>query len=1061
MGAVFGLRSWYSKKAGGFLSPKEAVRAATEAGATSIAFSDLHEFGGVHEWLYHAKEAGLGAMCGVELLLDWDGARLPALFFGRGSGGARRISQLLSRASVHSKEQLVVEPAENSFSELIVCTGGASGHFSRLAGRRDLASLERFFSMMGETGARMLIGVDPANDDPYHLATVKRFSRFAAVPYRPQVYRSKADHPLYSDVARVISDGPAEPWVNDFTIQTMQSMAEQAKAIGGYSFDQRWMSVLGKPEASVGEGFSVVDHPGELFLSGHNTPDGAFGELMQRCISSLNTMTRATEPGEKERYLQRLELEGKAIQKLNMAGYLLALGEVVGKLRGAYPVGLGRGSSINCLVCRLLDITKIDPVAEDLPFERFLNVNRRELPDVDVDVSRKAAPSIRSEIKELFVESYGLRTFIGPSVRSFLPKVMAARGLRPSAIEAFKRDLKKYSAPEDRTWEEIVQSWPEAREALNVWCGSTESASGVLDLMDQVGYERPVQSTVHESGIAVCAKPFQEIVALQPCCKNDEIELCVACPARTAEERGIVKIDVLPLDSLDQLNSLNRRMAKLETAPVFADRGREFGEVHGQALLDRGFTSGIFQFERRGDLLARLHIRSVEDLSFAAGLVRVIGPGGATPEKPALLESAPQALKLIYDQVTSKTRGLLVFQEQLMRILVQAGGMGFEDAEKVRRAIAKKTGESEAYRSQFAQGCANRFGVNQGFGELFFDEITRGGKYLFNEGHARSYAEIAAAQIVAKTENTAESFVEMSRSMRLQSYQSRSDFKEALGRLVYECRSLGMGVEPIDLTPAGGALSSTSGERVEVSHGVFTHPAVRMGLDLIADLTNHQIKQANRKWDKEKGLSPEVLKGLLKDEQIVNLICLGAWENSALSRETLLAKFLKTSVSVEPHAVYERQSLGYLTDLHHPGLPQGCVAVTHLRSPGFNVPEVPFKVGGFITEVTDVRFTHDKRNLRAALRLTNYLGGRPVELSKLFGSVKEGEIWVQRHRSIDPLSPVSLLVEARSGKKEVFFNPVGDAVVTGDKPLGAALSTMLKNKCVHLHAAARREAVCV
>ena len=90
MGAVFGLRSWYSKK-GGLLSPKEAVSAAREAGATSIAFCDLHEFGGVHEWLSSAREAGLGAMCGVEILLDWDNAQLPALFLAtaqKGRGGS-------------------------------------------------------------------------------------------------------------------------------------------------------------------------------------------------------------------------------------------------------------------------------------------------------------------------------------------------------------------------------------------------------------------------------------------------------------------------------------------------------------------------------------------------------------------------------------------------------------------------------------------------------------------------------------------------------------------------------------------------------------------------------------------------------------------------------------------------------------------------------------------------------------------------------------------------------------------------------------------------------------
>ena len=86
---------------------------------------------------------------------------------------------------------------------------------------------------MAETGVRTLIGVDPANDDPYHLETVKRFNKIAAIPYRPQLYRTKADHALYCDVARVISNGRAEPWVNDFSICTMESMAERARAIGG------------------------------------------------------------------------------------------------------------------------------------------------------------------------------------------------------------------------------------------------------------------------------------------------------------------------------------------------------------------------------------------------------------------------------------------------------------------------------------------------------------------------------------------------------------------------------------------------------------------------------------------------------------------------------------------------------------------------------------------------------------------------------------------------------------------------------------------------------------
>jgi DNA polymerase III alpha subunit len=1060
MGIVFGLRSWYSKQCGGFLSPAESVEAAKKAGATALAFSDLHEFGGVHEWLTSAKQAGLTAMCGVEVLLDWDNARLPALFFGRGADGARRISQLLSRASIDADERLIVTPLPNAFSDLIACTGGATGHFNRLAGRRDLASLQRYFSMMGETGARMLIGVDPANDDPYHLATVKRFEKFAVVPYRPLIYRSKADHLAYSDVSRVISKNPAEECGNDFSIQTMESMAIQAKGSGGYCFDEHWISILNRADGSVGDGFAVVRKSGELFLSGDKSPAGALTEIRRRTSSSLNTLVSAMEPGAKGRYEQRLDQELQAVQKLNMSGYLLALSAAVKAIRaGEYPVGRGRGSSINSLVCRLLEITQIDPVEEDLPFERFLNVNRDELPDVDIDVSRKAATRTRSGMKASFAEAYGLRTFVFPTVRAYLPKVMQCKGVKPAGIEGFKRELGENS-PEARTWDDVLQSWPEAGRTLSARCGSDGAAAAVLELMAQVGYERPVRSMIHEAGIAVCARPMDDIVAVQPSLRDGKAELCVACPAKTAVERGVVKIDVLPLDCLDQLKEIDERLAQLETGPVFTRSTRAFNAAHGQAALDRGFTAGIFQFGAQGDLLAGLKIRSLDDLTFAAGLVRVLGPGGSMPETPRSLEKAPNGLKEVYHQITAKTRGLLVFQEQLMKILVQAGRMSYEDAEKMRRAVAKKTGESsDAHRSAFAQGCAQKFGVNQTFGENLFDELAQGGRYLFNEGHARSYSEIAAAQIVAKVENTSEAFVAMSRSVRLQS--QTGDLRGALGRLVYECRSLGMGVEPVDLTPSGGVMASPKGERVEFSPGVFTRPSVRMGLDLIPDINNHQIKEARRQWNDQTGLPPARLQGILRDEQVVNLICLGAWDKAGQSREALLRTFLRKAVTLESHAAYERQSFGYLTDAHHPGLPEGAVPVAHLHSPGFIVPKSAFAVGGFITEVTDVSPTSQKRSVRASIRLTNYLGARPVDLSTFFASVRDAEVWVQRHRAIDSLARVSLLVEAREAKGRLFFNVVGDAVIAKeDKSFEDALSMMRKHKSAQLHGAPQRAAVC-
>ena len=114
--------------------------------------------------------------------------------------------------------------------------------------------------------------------------------------------------------------------------------------------------------------------------------------------------------------------------------------------------------------------------------------------------------------------------------------------------------------------------------------------------------------------------------------------------------------------------------------------------------------------------------------------------------------------------------------------------------------------------------------------------------------------------------------MEISRSMRLQTYRRRDELKDALGRLVYECRSLGLAMEPIDLTPSGGVMASPWENPCELSRGVFTHPAVRVGLDLIAGPNDHQIKEANRRWDKARGLSPEALSREFSGlEQVVDL----------------------------------------------------------------------------------------------------------------------------------------------------------------------------------------------
>ena len=220
------------------------------------------------------------------------------------------------------------------------------------------------------------------------------------------------------------------------------------------------------------------------------------------------------DPGLKGRYANRLDLEGQAIEKLNMAGYLLALSEVVGTVRsGRHPIGRGRGSSINSFGLPAPGhYPDRSGCRRSLLFERFLNVNRAELPDVDVDVSRKAASMIHSEIKRLFPEAYGLRTFgAAASVRSFLPKIMAVRGFKAGAIEAFRAQLKESGAPEARTWEEVVKNYAagprnvERPLRVNAKRGQRPGVDG----SDRLSAACPLDDS-RIRGVAVCAQPSED-----------------------------------------------------------------------------------------------------------------------------------------------------------------------------------------------------------------------------------------------------------------------------------------------------------------------------------------------------------------------------------------------------------------------------------------------------------------------------------------------------------------------------------------------------------------------
>jgi len=1027
MAVVFGLRSWYSKN-GGFLSPNEAVAAARALGASAIAFADVHERGGTFEWLDACREHGVMPIMGIELNIMFRDQARPALLFARGKKGVESLDNAVAGANLSGGEELSLELKDNSLEETLLCTGGYEGHFHRLASGRDLVGLEAFMELVRRTGARPIIGLDPQFRDPYTLEVYRRLGeRYAVVPYRPAIYRNKEEHATYADAARVIWSEPREPFINDGTIQTTEALTQQAIAGGGYKFELKWQMLLERADLDCSSAYEAVSEPGRLEYQSL-TEEAALEEIGAKAERTLTERLEIS-GDEAKVYRARLAQELEAIGRLRMAGYLLHLSDIATSARDAQiPIGPGRGSSLNSLACFCLGITQIDPVKERLPFERFLNVNRRDLPDVDIDVGRLHAERFRKIVGERFAECASIRNFSKPTLRAFLERALRQRGIEENQIIVILKAVEDECGPrwQFRGLAELRERFPGFEERFAQIVGDQARAHWALQLVESIGTERPVRASVHESGIGVCRQALRKTVPLQHCQKGDAAVLCVAVPRAQAEQQGVVKIDILGLDILDQLCSINRRIAARGEKAIDLNPGT-LEEGVCKCLIDRGLVSGVFQFSKHAELLNELGIRSINDLLLASGLIRVLEGSSSVPARPDWIEQLPDRLARRYETITAETRGVVVFQEQLSNALCESGGLSPLRAEELRKAIAKGDHAAlECGQAEFVAGCCEQFSATQEQASGLFDFFSHNGAYLFNQGHARAYAGLAAAQITAKALYSAETIVELMRSARL---SARGDeLREQVGRLMYEARALGVPVVGLDL-----AQSALTDVVYECPSGA--QPAtgtIRLGLDALAFLDNGKVKSLARTFRTKGPLSAEVVRGQVSNEDFIALVALGGWDKTPVKREDLWSSCFdqSTCMVVPSKQASQHRFLGFLTDDVHPGLPRldGAIAPGQLGSVLRSQTNTqPLKLVGFISRVACGTRVGASGRVQAALMVSSYLGDKEARVTRFFDSGSQMAAWVQKHQAIDSFTPVVVPFSGNRNRERTYLNTNSDA----------------------------------
>ncbi|HVX93691.1 MAG TPA: DNA polymerase III subunit alpha [Polyangia bacterium] len=502
--------------------------------------------------------------------------------------------------------------------------------------------------------------------------------------------------------------------------------------------------------ARIGELCNVEFKLGETFLPKFQVPDGMTAESYLQAVSEEGLKKRFDEANRRGQrvnedvYRARLELELGVIQKMNFAGYFLIVWDFIRYAKDHnIPVGPGRGSGAGSLVAYCMRITDIDPLANKLLFERFLNPERISMPDFDVDFCMNR----RDEVIKYVTEKYG-KNNVGQIVTMHQMKARSgvrdiARAMAIPFAEADKvakfvpEPVQGKSPPIAEAIEKeprlkaLYDENPTYRELLDV-------AKGLEGLNRHAGK--------HAAGVVIGDKPLWEYV---PCFRpaGDEDGIVTQYDKDMVEKAGLVKFDFLGLKTLTVIQTCLDIVNKEKEAagePALDLALIPLDDQNVYKMISAADVTGVFQLESSGfrELLKKLKPDCFEDIVAAGALYRP-GPleGGMVDD---FIERKHGRKKVEYDHpslepILKDTYGVIVYQEQVMQISSALAGYSLGKADLLRRAMGKKKAEVMAKEKAGFLAGANEKKVDPKVAERVFDLMEKFAGYGFNRSHSAAY----------------------------------------------------------------------------------------------------------------------------------------------------------------------------------------------------------------------------------------------------------------------------------------------------------------------------------
>ncbi len=575
---------------------------------------------------------------------------------------------------------------------------------------------------------------------------------------------------------------------------------------------------------------------GKLLLPQYPTADGEAPEAMLRRIAYEGLRARYGDPAPAEA-IERLEFELGVIEEMGFSSYFLIVWDFVRFAKeNGIAVGPGRGSAAGSIVSFSLSITDIDPLANDLLFERFLNPGRKSMPDIDIDFSVRG----RERVIRYVAEKYGresvaqIITFGKMAPRAATRDAARVLGFDYGTGDRLAKQIPEPILGRNPSFEECLAPGQELRKTYD----AEPDAKRVIDVAQ--GLEGIIRNnSIHAAAVVIADRPLQEIVPLQlaedrsaPAAAGNgngsgkaerQYKIVTQYSMGPIEEIGLLKMDFLGLRNLDVIEDAveivhRSRGVELDVGAIPMDDRQTF------EMLSRGDGTGVFQLESEGMREAMKKVRPTEFDDIVA-LVSLYRPG-AMSYIPAYAKGKRDPSSVTYPDdrlrpITEPTYGCVLYQEQLMEIAKQMAGFSPAEADDLRKAIGKKKRDLMAtMKAKFLEGM-QASGTATKVANDMWSLMEAAADYSFNKSHAACYALIAYRTAYLKANYPAEYMAAVISSVM--------NTKDKVPFFVNRCEEMGIEVLPPDVNSSDHDF-------------VVSEKAIRFGLDAVKNVGHSAVE---------------------------------------------------------------------------------------------------------------------------------------------------------------------------------------------------------------------------